>query len=94
VSARAATAKVSYKWHLRMRMAERGMFATAHSGDYGHPFRFKADTVPVESGQVQEQAVPVVAVRLSSGPRHTPGPLDRLHGVTSGWRATVFGQPA
>jgi hypothetical protein len=27
VSARAA--KVSYKWHLRMRMAERGMFATS-----------------------------------------------------------------
>ena len=35
--------------------------AGVHSGDYGHPFRFKADTVPVESGQVQEQAVPVVA---------------------------------
>lgn len=27
MSARAA--KVSYKWHLRMRMAERGMFATS-----------------------------------------------------------------
>ena len=29
MSARAATAKVSYNWHLRMRMAERGMFATS-----------------------------------------------------------------
>ena len=29
VSTRASTAKVSYNWHLRMRMAERGMFATS-----------------------------------------------------------------
>ena len=29
MSTRAATAKVSYNWHLRMRMAERGMFATS-----------------------------------------------------------------
>jgi len=29
MSARASTAKVSYNWHLRMRMAERGMFATS-----------------------------------------------------------------
>ena len=52
----------------------------AHSGESGHLFRLKADTVPAESGQVRGQAVPVVAVRLSSGPRHTPGPPDRLHG--------------
>ena len=35
-----------------------------HSDDSGHPFRLKSDTVPDESGQVQEQVVPMVAVRL------------------------------
>lgn len=29
MSAKAATNKVSYRWHLRMRMAERGMYATS-----------------------------------------------------------------
>ena len=29
MNARASTVKVSYNWHLRMRMAERGMFATS-----------------------------------------------------------------
>ncbi len=32
MSTRAKTAKVSYNWHLRMRMAERGMFATSRPG--------------------------------------------------------------
>ena len=35
-----------------------------HSGDSGHPFRPKADTVTAQSGQVQGQVVPVIAVRL------------------------------
>ena len=29
MSTKAATKKVSYRWHLRMRMAERGMYATS-----------------------------------------------------------------
>jgi DNA-binding Xre family transcriptional regulator len=29
MSAKAGTKKVSYRWHLRMRMAERGMYATS-----------------------------------------------------------------
>jgi DNA-binding Xre family transcriptional regulator len=29
MSAKAVTKKVSYRWHLRMRMAERGMYATS-----------------------------------------------------------------
>jgi len=29
MSAKAATMKVGYRWHLRMMMAERGMFATS-----------------------------------------------------------------
>jgi len=60
-----------------------GVGLIAHSGDYGHLFRLKADTVPVESGQVRGQAVPVVAVRLSSGPATGPGHLTGYSGSSS-----------
>jgi hypothetical protein len=64
-----------------------------HSGDCGRLFRFKADTVPVESGQVQGQAVPVVAVGLSSGPATSPGHLTGYTGSSSGRWAAALGQP-
>ena len=46
-----------------------------HSGDYGHPFRLKADTVPAESGHALGLVVPVVGVRLSSGRVNRQGHL-------------------
>lgn len=45
-------------------LAARRSAKGVHTGDPGHLFPFKADTVTAQSGQVQRQVGPVVAVRL------------------------------
>ena len=66
----------------------------AHSSDFGHPFRLKADAVPAENGQARGRAGAYGRVQLSNGPADGPSHLTGYDLVCSARRIAAFAQPS